>query len=322
MKTMTILLRREMWEHKGMLLWTPAVVAAVMTLFAAAMLAFGFSGNGLEASLTVNGQQSTLSHLIGNAYGKATVATMAACYMTAAAPVFLMLGTLVFFYCLGALYDERRDRSLLFWKSLPVSDAATVWSKAALALAVAPAITVVIGALTALLMLLMLCAALAVKGVNLFGYLLATPDFYLTPLRLAALLPVYALWALPAVGWLLMVSAWARSKVFLWAVGAPLLGALLLLWANRAFGLGWNLDWFMGDVVGRVLLGAMPGFWFLFDQAQFQALAQAGGPPLNSADVFLYSWATLASLKLWAGAAAGVAMIFAAVWLRRWREEG
>src|SRR3546814_20822192 len=41
----------------------------------------------------------------------------------------VVLGFVVFFYCLGALYDDRRDRSILFWKSLPVSDASTVLSK-------------------------------------------------------------------------------------------------------------------------------------------------------------------------------------------------
>ena len=51
----------------------------------------------------------------------------------------IVLGVVVFFFCLGALFDDRKDRSVLFWKSLPISDQATVLSKVAMALVVAPA---------------------------------------------------------------------------------------------------------------------------------------------------------------------------------------
>src|SRR3546814_12295425 len=56
---------------------------------------------------------------------------------------FIVLAFVVFFYCLGALYDERKDRSVLFWKSLPVSDAQTVLSKVASAVVVAPVLAVI-----------------------------------------------------------------------------------------------------------------------------------------------------------------------------------
>ncbi|WP_317201765.1 hypothetical protein [Janthinobacterium sp.] len=322
MKTMQWLIKRELWEHKGMLLWTPLAVATLMTLFAAVMLAFGHDAN---ATLTLNGQERGFNYVIGNAYSSAnraeTIAVMSRGYLMAAAPIFLMLGGLVFFYCLGALFDERRDRSLLFWKSLPVSDAQTVASKALMALTVAPAISVAIGALTALLILLMLCLMMAFKGVNMLGYLLASPDLYLAPLHIIGLLPLYALWALPTVGWLLMVSAWVRSKVFLWAVGAPLLAGLLALWANKAFGLEWNIEWFMQNVISRILLGAEPGYWFVFDKVQQQSTVLPG-KMLGSADVFTHSWATLGSASPWIGAAAGLAMLYAAVRLRQWRAEG
>jgi ABC-2 type transport system permease protein len=325
MKTMQWLVKREMWEHKGMLFWTPVVEGAVMALFAAAMLLFALTGNDLNATLTVNGRSGTVSHVIGNALGSSdlghTARLMGSTYMAAASPLFLTLGALVFFYCLGALYDERRDRSLLFWKALPVSDAQTVLSKAGMALAVVPAIVVAVGTLTSLLLLLMLCTLLAANGVNLFGQLLATPDLYLTPLRIAALLPVYALWALPTVGWLLMVSAWARSKVLLWALGLPALTVLLALWANKSFNLMLNVEWFMEDVIGRALLGVVPGYWFLFDKVQHQAMLDAGANAFTSSDLLSYSWATLGGVGVWVGAAAGAAMIFAAIKLRQSRAE-
>jgi hypothetical protein len=156
--------------------------------------------------------------------------TLSQAYMVSAMPVLMVLGFLVFFYCLGALNDERRDRSLLFWKSLPVSDLTTVLSKLLLAVVIAPLITLGIGIVLSLVLVLAACFMLLSHGTNLFGALLSSPDFYLTPLRMIGLLPVYILWALPTVGWLLMVSSMVRSKVFLWAVGTPLVASLLLLW--------------------------------------------------------------------------------------------
>jgi ABC-2 type transport system permease protein len=61
-----------------------------------------------------------------------------------------LLGSLIVgvFYCLDALHSERRDRSILFWKSLPVSDRTTVLSKAAIPLVILP--LVIFGIIVAL----------------------------------------------------------------------------------------------------------------------------------------------------------------------------
>jgi ABC-2 type transport system permease protein len=321
MKTMQWLIKREMWEHQGMLLKAPLIIAGLMALFVCAML---LSGHNMV--FMFNDQQTTLADVINGAYlsasGKsALLEMMASSYMAASAPILMMLGFVVFFYCLSALHDERLDRSLLFWKSLPVSDANTVLSKALVALVVAPVIAIAIGTLLSLLLLLMLCIALALKGLNLFPALLATPALYLTPLRIAALLPVYVLWALPTVGWLLMVSSWARSKVFLWAVGAPLLTGAFALWASKAYELGWNGNWFMQDIVARVLLGVAPGAWLLFDQQQRTELMSQADQRFDLAGIVNHSWMLLGSSDLWIGVAAGGAMLAAAIRIRRRREE-
>ncbi|HEV7816029.1 MAG TPA: hypothetical protein VGP06_13140 [Janthinobacterium sp.] len=324
MKTMQWLIRREMWEHKGMLLRAPLVLAAVMLVLGVISMLKLLAVGTLH--LNINGHHS---HVNGASFAAIVVDRnpdmldqAVANYMASAMPLLLMLAVVVFFYCLGALYDERRDRSLLFWKSLPVSDAATVLSKAALALLVAPLVAIVVGSLLSMLLLLLLCGVMAVHGLNLFGAVLANPAFYLGPLRMLGLLPVYALWALPTVGWLLMVSAWARSKVFLWAVGVPLLAALLAVWAGRALALDLNGPWFFEHIVGHILLGVVPGCWLLFERAGLSADFIDGSRHIDMGDIFTQSWATLASPGAWTGVAAGAAMLYAAVWLRRRRDEG
>jgi ABC-2 type transport system permease protein len=319
MNTMKWLIKREMWEHKGMLLWAPAVIA---TLIGALALAAIFLGHNVNFNVNGEGNPTSIGSVtIEGGMRTRIVETMSQAYMVSAMPVLVVLSFLVFFYCLGALHDERRDRSLLFWKSLPVSDFTTVMSKLLLAVVVAPLIALAIGTVLSLVILIAACVMMLAHGTNLFGAMLVAPDLYLTPLRMAGLLPVYILWALPTVGWLLMVSSMARSKVFLWAVGTPLVTALLLLWAEKALNFGFDAGWFVTRVVDRILLGVIPGSWLLFDRANISLQHEVDR--LAAPDtIFSASWSTLGGVSVWIGVAAGIAMIAAAVWMRRRREEG
>lgn len=316
MNTMKWLVKRELWENKGMLLWAPLATAAVMIVMVLMALAYGAAGH-----IELNGEIGDVGSITMTGPVKTKVlGAVASGYMAASAPILMMLGFMVFFYCLGALYDERRDRSLLFWKSLPLSDRSTVLSKAAVALAVTPLLTMAIGMATSLTLLLMLGTAAAFKGLNLFLPLLTTPDFYLAPLRLLALLPVYMLWALPTVGWLLLVSSWARSKVMLWAVGTPLISVALLAWLNKMFQLGWDIEWMMHQLVARLLLSVQPGAWFFFEQVDRASLVTEDAQHADLNHVFSQSWQTLQHANVWIGVLLGAAMIAGAILIRRHRE--
>src|ERR1700722_3813181 len=124
------------------------------------------------------------------------------------------------FYSLEALHSERRDRSILFWKSLPVSDLTTVLAKASIPLVVLPLLSFVIVVATVVIMLLLTSLVLLGSGVPA-----ATPG---TPMLLQMglmllyhLITVHVLWYAPFYGWLLLVSAWARRATFLWAFLPP-----------------------------------------------------------------------------------------------------
>ena len=245
-------------------------------------------------------------------------------YLASAAPLFIMLSFTLFFYCLSALYDERRDRSVLFWKSLPMSDQMTVLSKVLTAAVVAPVITIVTALAMSLTLLVLLGLLLAVNGVNLFGALLMTPALYLAPLLILGMLPVYILWALPTIGWLLMVSSWARSKVFLWAIGVPAITLVIIKWVDYLVtgnqGMNSGLTWLAKEIVNRGLGGLVPGIWFAFSDHTVAMRPGEHGVELGT--VFQQSWLTLAAPGVWIGAAVGVAMIFVAIRMRRWRDEG
>jgi ABC-2 type transport system permease protein len=320
MNTMKWLVQREYWENKGMLFWAPAVIAALMVAFTALML---IVGNNME--MHINGDSVARFHDMTAVERHQLAQAFGAAFPMIGAPLYILMAFLIFFYCLGALYDDRRDRSILFWKSLPVSDTNTVLSKALMALVAVPLIVAAIAFVASFAIILMASIALSFHGINVFGDLLSSTGFWLSPFRMLSLVPVYLLWALPTVGWLLLVSSWARSKVFLWAVGGPLMSGALLAWANYAFKMGINIEWFFQQVVLRLLGSVLPGSWFIFDHSARHAMEHAddmdNNPALQIGQFFAQAYGSLASPTLWIGVVAGVAMIAGAVWLRRWREE-
>jgi ABC-2 type transport system permease protein len=125
------------------------------------------------------------------------------------------------FYCLDALHGERRDRSILFWKSLPISDLTTVLSKASIPLLVLPLLIFAITVATQWIMLLLSTAVLVGSGGSVATLWTHVPLFRMS-LPLYHLLAVHGLYDAPLSAWLLLVSAWARRAPFLWA-GLPLL---------------------------------------------------------------------------------------------------
>jgi len=320
MKTMKWLLQREYWEHKGMLVWAPLAVGVALVLISAVML---MAGNNVGFEVNGHAFNSMTTVDIAPEERAQIAQVAAAAFPMVAIPVYAMLGFLVFFYCLGALHDERRDRSILFWKSLPVSDAQTVLSKAVIALLVVPLIVLGVAFAASLLIMLMAGLVLASHGANLFGALFSSGQFWLTPLRMLSLVPIYMLWALPSVGWLLLVSSWARSKTFLWAVAGPMLAGGLLIWIERVFHLPLFAKWFWDNVVMRLLLSVVPGQWIIFSDHAREAMEQTSphDQPIRVAmEFFQQAWTSLGSGTLWSGVIAGVAMIIAAVWVRRWSE--
>jgi len=328
MNTMKWLLRREFWEHKGGFVWAPVIAALIMVVLVGGMVGYGVASgkmHGDSISVRVNGDEvhhTSIAKVI-TPEKRADLAGMAANnYIAAGAPIFFVLPIVGLFYCLGALYDDRRDRSILFWKSLPISDTDTVLSKLLTVLVVAPLITIGVATAAALAMLLFAGVATSSHGVNLFGAVLTNVNFYLAPLYLVGMLPVYILWALPTAGWLLLVSSWAKSKVFLWAIGVPLFAAVLLKWLDYLLGMTSgttiNADWVIENVLHTILLGLVPGTWFM----NAHDLPMPTHQGVDMLTMVSYSWSTLAKPALWAGVVAGVAMIAGAIRLRRWRDEG
>jgi ABC-2 type transport system permease protein len=197
-------IRRELWENRSIYI-VPLVTSAVFLLgFFISMLSLRHHMHGVWR--------------LGSAEGHDAFATR---YELAAA---LIMGTALIvgiFYSLDALYGERRDRSVLFWKSLPVSDLITVLSKLTIPFVILPLLSFAITVATQFIMLLLSSAILLGSGANLATLWTGASFFHVSLVLLYHIITVHGLWYAPIYGWLLLVSAWAPRAPFLWAVLPP-----------------------------------------------------------------------------------------------------
>jgi len=131
-----------------------------------------------------------------------------------------LMGTLILmsiFYCSDALYGERRDRSILFWKSLPVSDLTTVLAKASIPFVILPAITFGFTIALHLVMLLLSSIVLPASGISFASVWKELGIFQMWGMLLYHILLAHVLWPFPVYCWLILVAGWARRAPLLWA---------------------------------------------------------------------------------------------------------
>ena len=196
---------RELWENRS--IYVAPILVAVVVLFGFLVSTIGLA------------ERRRAVLLLDPARAQAAIE---APYDMAAIMLILTAFIVGVFYCLDALYGERRDRSILFWKSQPVSDRTTLFSKATIPLLILPLVTFAIVIATQLFMLLWTSVLLITHGMSPVSTWTYFPLFRNLFILLYGLVAI-ALWHAPIYGWALLVSGWAPRATFLWAV-VPLLG--------------------------------------------------------------------------------------------------
>jgi ABC-2 type transport system permease protein len=273
--------RRELWEYRSIV---------IAPLAAAGVVLFGFLISTFYLSRTVrviSGLPPAKQHSVLSApYGIAAFAVVATAAIVAV------------FYCLGALHNERRDRSILFWKSLPVSDLTTVLAKASIPFFVLPLVVFPVIVATQLIMRGVSIPILALHGLSTTPLATQVPLFRMS-VELLYVLIVLSLWYAPIWAWLLLVSGWSRRMAFLWAILPPL--ALCLI-EKIAFDTA-----FLASMLADRLTGGLDKAVDGTTQGQID-LAQLDPAKFVS------------SPDLWAGLTVAAALLAAAIWLRRYRD--
>ena len=275
--------RRELWEGRSLYI-APLAVAAVFLLgFTISMF---HMAKTMRAALALDPMKQQA--LLEQPYDFAALAIMGTTFLVAV------------FYCLDALHGERRDRSILFWKSLPVSDVTTVLSKAIIPILLLPLITFAVTVVLQSIMLLISTAVLLGSGLSAAPLWSNVSFFRMSLMLLYHLVAVHGLWYAPIFGWLLLVSAWARRAAFLWAA-LPLLaiGMLEKIVFHTAH---------FGAMLGSLISGGSEGATSASGRMTMDRLT-----PLTVGQF-------LSSPRLWLGLVFVAACLAAAVRLRRNRE--
>jgi ABC-2 type transport system permease protein len=299
------LVRREAWETQAVWI-APAICAAVLVV---SSIIGGVQIGDVEFAAS---DPDTIEKI--QRFGPQGIANLAGLTLLAlAVPFFITILFTQFFYAMDALYSDRRDRSVLFFKSLPVSDAATVLSKVATACVVIPSIALAATLVAQLLITLVLTVKFAGTGLPLVEYLWHPRSW--APAVLATLYgtAVVMLWSVPVVGWLLFVSAVVPRSPFLWATLPPL---ALALAERLAFGTR-----HVGQLIVERLAGAPFAAFRQIEQGGFVVkIGEAGqGPP--SVLAMMNPAGLLADPGLWGGLLVGALFVAAAIWARRYRDE-
>ncbi|HEY3858076.1 MAG TPA: hypothetical protein VGM47_00540 [Gammaproteobacteria bacterium] len=308
-----ILVRREFWENRSLWL-VPAVFAGILTVLSLYMLVAVLIGHNQTVNNVdfANGAHFQLDNLPDFRDADDDGVTMFVRTITffLGAMFSGLMQIVVFFYLLDSLYAERRDRSVLFWRSMPVSDVRTVLAKLATALVSVTAITFAVTVAFQLILLLLFLVLGASVGTHPWALLGHPGAFAGSWLLLAYGLIVQAIWYLPFYGWTMLASSWAKKVPFLWAILVPvgvmfaelwvfhtgnfarMLIAYKLRWLQLAFNLdpiemhSWKHMDLSGPVVGLSNLGDL-----------------------------------ITSPSLWIGLVVAAAFVYGAIWLRRKRTE-
>ena len=310
MKRLLALVHREFWENKGAFRTTPLVIGGIYIVF---LLMSIFTTAHFDNELYTFREAV---RLLAEQPAEFRAAHVQEVILGSSIFFTIVLAFVVFFYLLGALYDDRKDRSILFWKSLPASDALTIASKLLAAMVLAPLIFWVLFILTQIVMAIIASLMVLSVGENPWSLFLSVAN----PLEAWSILLVSylasSIWFLPMYGWLLLVSAFAPRIPLLFAVLPPVVFAILQIWIDflRTFTLDSSLFGLIGEWVANSPT-------ILSIHGEESRLALALGAPLTSdfdhsvtvANIF----DRLFSTQMLAGLAVAAVFLGGALWLRR-----
>lgn len=302
MKRFLWLVRREVWEHKAIWVAPAIVIGCLLVLIVTGNVHLGPIGSLGEATALGEFPRDVQLRLLMIVYaGLALVIDM-------------VMGIVAFFYAIDSLYADRRDRSVLFWKSMPLSDAETVLSKFAVAAIVIPLVTLVAAVLAQFLVAAGGSAKLALSGLS--SDIMWQPQAILGGFAIALLWSVMAvLWYAPVIGYLMLASAWAPKGPFLWAVLPPVAATVL----ERLV--------LYSDHVGEFIAYRLFGLYRLLDPSQEIEAEMEDGQvaaevsKLANIDLIGNLREFFSSPDLWLGVVVAGLFLAAAIWVRRYRDE-
>jgi ABC-2 type transport system permease protein len=295
-RKLTMLVRREVWENRA--LWIAPVVLAGVLLVS---IAFGQFHIGGGDHFWLNPSSSDVQRMDPDASTREKIYAGAIIVLTVVQ--LFSLGIVVFFYLLDSLISERKDRSILFWKSLPISDTQVVASKLLTGLVVAPAFVLLLCMATDLVAGLVWWIRAGGSGIGLVIPSFDGSAWLQVQAIFLMLVPTTILWYAPLAGYVMLVSAWARKNAFLWAVLPP---AAILLIEWLIFGKHPFAEFLGRRFVGHFMLMKLPD----------------GDSSANSlGEIAQHIGRVFVDYEIWVGLLVAALLIAAVIRIRRYRDE-
>ncbi len=298
------LLQRELWEHRSIYI-VPIVVAVVMTLAA------------LTGQVSINGMEHVDIGIVGasNMPDNARAAVLSGIMIGLSTTFVFSMWILTIFYALDSLYAERKDRSILFWRSMPSTDLETVLSKLLTAMLVIPLVTFAMILVTHLAVLLFASVWVAARGGSGLTLIWGSVPFFDNWTATLIFVLALPLWLSPFIGWFLFVSAFTKRSPFLTAF-LPI--AILPMLENMLFDTAVFAEAFFVRSI-KMPLFINPGTMErLFEEGDgFALLADAQLSLLGLMDLGGF----LTNPGLWLGLIVCGLFTAAAIYMRRYRDD-
>jgi ABC-2 type transport system permease protein len=298
------LLRREFWEHRA-IFFVPVIVAVLMVLMS------------LTGQVSIGEVEHVDIGILGvtNMPDSARSAALSGLMIALSSSFVFAMWILTIFYSLDSLYAERKDRSILFWRSIPCSDFETVLSKLLTAMFVIPLVTFIIIAATHLLVLLNVTIWVDMRGGSVWHLIWSAAPFVDNWTATLVFLLALPLWLSPFIGWFLFVSAFTKRSPLLMAAMPIVMLPLLekILFDSAVFA-----ETFFVRSVKMPLFAGLDNMEILFQEGdEFARLAEAKLSLMSLMDLSGF----LSDPQLWLGLSVCGLFTAAAIYVRRYRDE-
>ncbi len=289
MRTLITLIWREYWEHRGSFLVIPAIIGVLLffvALCASLAIMLGLNIVYLSGTIHVN-QPAGLTPLAFYGIG---------------VPFVLALWCVIAHYFLGAFFDDRKDKSVLFWQSMPISQTQLILSKLIAGLILAPLLTMICIVITSFLLLVLATLVFAQQHIEYWPVLWRPMPILLTWWGQLLALLQQSIWIFPFAAWFLLCSAFSRR--------APLLRAvipMLIILVIEGFFSPQPYFWHFIEDLGLHILGVWANVMVLLQE-------YFSDEPVSMQHSLLSQWG---DPNLFLGVVLGIVFVVIAGWLRR-----
>jgi ABC-2 type transport system permease protein len=203
---------REIQEHKVAFVYAPFFVCIILCFVIASVYFGGTNIQTDQFNFSTEYYDEEIRQTMQSVSSVSRIDIVRTGLLVLGFPILLTVGFGLLAYSLSTFADERKDRSLIFWRSLPVSDLTTVLSKVFVVTLIVPLMVLPYIILLQLVAMTSASIFFATNEIVSFGWLWGSyiiTDWF----RIIFSLWAQALWSLPLFLWLMLAGTYAARPI-------------------------------------------------------------------------------------------------------------